>query len=424
MPTTAITISHDRPDAQLDLLAPDAIEDPYPTLARLRTEHPVHWSDAHKAWMILRYDHVATSFMDTTRFSSNRISPLIAAASAKGVPEAVSGVLRIMADWMVVSDPPVHTRLRRLITDAFRPQRMLALEGAMRSVADGLLDEYSACGDPNLVTNYSYPLPAAVIGELIGAPPEDRDNLREWSFAFSQVAFGGGGENDPARHENAYDGLRNMIRYFLERIEVTRRSPADNLIGNCLEVNADGDRLSDQEIAGMCALLLFAGHETSANLISSALLALHRHPEQRRLVDADISVINSVVEESLRYDGPVKALARWCVADIEIGGRTIPARSKVYFVLSAANRDPEKFPDPDRYDITRTPNAHLGFGRGVHACIGALMARIETRVALAAIFERYPNWTIDDAGVEWEVSREARALHNLPMALGEPAARA
>jgi cytochrome P450 len=416
---TTSTISSGTPELQLDLLEPTAVIDPYPVLERLRVERPVHWSDAHKAWMILGYDDVARAFGDTTVFSSNRISPLL--ETGRITDEAVAGVMKIMAYWMVVSDPPVHTRLRKLITDAFKPSRMYAMEDSIRGLADGLLDDYAAGTDRNIVTAFSYPFPSAVIAELVGAPQSDRAKLQKWSNAFSQVAFGGEGEGDPERHEKAFDGLQNMITYFLGRIEATKEEPADHLIGNCLRGADDGDRLTDYEIAGMCALLLFAGHETSANLISSLLLALQQHPDQKALVEADIAAVTGAVEEGLRFDGPVKALARWCTEDVELNGTTIKANSKVYIVLAAANRDPEKFVDPDRFDITRNPNPHIGFGRGVHTCIGALLARLETRIAVTRIFERYPEFRIDEASVRWEVSREARALHTLEIDLGAPA---
>jgi cytochrome P450 len=327
-----------------------------------------------------------------------------------------------MADWMVVSDPPVHTRLRRLVSDAFKPQRVLAMEASIRALVDELLDAFVAEGHHDLVPHFAYPLPATVIAAMVGAPPEDRDVFREWSQDMGVVAFGGDGDADPERHARAQRGLQQMIGHFLELIERARESPGDHLLSNLMAGDADGDRLSDAEIAGMCALLLFAGHETTTNLIASSLLALQRNPAQRALLLADPATVAGAVEESLRYDGPVKVLVRWTTEDVDLRGVTITAQSKVYLVLSSANRDPEKFPDPTRFDITRSPNPHLGFGRSIHTCLGAQLARVETRVALAQLFGRFPELTVGDAQVVYHRSREARAVQALGIELGAPAA--
>jgi cytochrome P450 len=353
---------------------------------------------------LYRYDDVVAALADP-RLSSNRIAPLL--ASLRPESRARMGrVLEIMADWMVVRDPPAHTRLRRLTAAAFSPRRVKAMEARIHALVAELLDRVVASGGMDAVRDFAYPLPATVIAELIGAPAEDFPRFRAWSQALGEVAFGAG---DPERYPRALAGLEQMLAYFHEQI--ARPHPPDDFIGVLLA--GDGsEALSRDEIAGMCALLLFAGHETTTSLISNAILTLDRHPEQLARVRADPSLIAPAVEEVLRFEGPVKLIVRWAAQPLELGGQRIAAGTRVQLVLSAANRDPARFADPDAFDVARAPNPHLAFGRGVHACIGAMLARLEARAALAGLLERVPSFAVE-ATERWAPSRESRALESL-----------
>jgi cytochrome P450 len=394
-----------------DLLAPGPTEDPYPVLAALRREDPVHWSASHRAWLLTRYEDVSNAFTDP-RLSSQRVGPLLEALDDHRRAR-LAPVLNTMIDWMVLSDPPAHDRLRRLANNAFKQQRVNAMGEQIERLVDELLHDFVTSGHRDLITHFAYPLPATVIGQLLGAPIADRDLFRAWSDELALVAFGVGGDDRPDRHERALRGLEEMLGYFRSLAERARETPGDDIVSLLLERDESGDGLDEDELTGMCALLLFAGHETTSNLIANGVLTLLRHPEQLALVRANPRLINTAVEELLRYDGPVKIITRWVLEDLEIGGRRIRAGDRVFLVLAAANRDPERFDDPDRLDVARQPNLHIGFGRGIHTCIGAQLARIEMRIALRKLLERFPKLRLADENLSWQSTLASRALREL-----------
>jgi len=396
---------------QSDLLTPKATADPYPMVAQLREHDPVHWSEAHRAWLLTRYDDVVEAFNDR-RLSSDRVRPLVAAMSEER-RQKVGRVMEMIQDWMVVSDPPEHTRLRRLVARAFSPKRIAASETRISELVDELLDRFIAEGHDEFVRHFAFPLPATVIAELIGAPADDRDRFGAWSSDLAMVAFGAGGEERSDRHVRALRGLEEMLTYFGERIEHARRHPGEDMISGLLEGDGEGNVLDQEEMEAMCALMLFAGHETTTNLLSSMVLHLARTPDQLELLRSDPELVGGAVEEILRYDGPIKVLQRWNVEDHDMRGETIRAGDRVFIVLAGANRDPERFPDPDTLDITRSPNRHVAFGRGVHSCIGAQLSRIEGRVALGKIFTRLPGLTVPEQELEYVPTVAARSLREL-----------
>lgn len=398
-----------------DLLAPEVNANPYPYFAELREADPVHWSERHQAWLVTRYDDVNAVLMDWKRLSSERVGPLLREMDENSQPEAVA-VMEMINGWMVVTDPPVHKRLRRLAAKAFNPRRVAAKEERIRQVVDDLLDEFISAGSDRLVADFAFPLPATVIAELIGAPPEDTPRFKGWSDDLAQVAFGAGGEERDARYVRALHGIEELFAYFERRMEEARQVPGEDMISDLLAGDGSGDRLTDDEIKSMCALMLFAGHETTTTTITSAVLMLLRNPDQLELLRSDPDELaGPAVEEALRFDGAIKVLIRYVLEDMELRGRRITAGQRVYALPAAANRDPERFEDPERVDITRSPNPHLAFGKGIHACIGAQLSRIEMRVALSRIVKRLPNlrFAEDDPTLEYAPSLASRALQEL-----------
>jgi cytochrome P450 len=403
-----------------DLLGPTATEDPYALFAELREREPVCWSEAHRAWLVSRYADVAAAFQNK-RLSSDRVRPMLAARAAGGVPAAADEILSMMSEWMVLSDPPAHTRLRRLAAGAFRGQRIAALEGRIGELVDGFLDGFVAGGHRDLIEHVAYPLPATVIAEMLGAPAADRDRFRLWSGELGLVAFGAGGDARPDRHERALGGLREMFEYFTELAEIRRAAPTGDMLSALLQTEGpDGAALRPDELVGMCSLLLFAGHETTTNSIANGVLSLLRHPDQLARLRRHPELIPSAVEELLRIEGPIKTLVRWVLEDHELGGRTIRNGERVYLLISSANRDPDRFAEPERLDLGRAPNPHIAFGRGVHACIGAQLARIEMRVALGRILDRLPELALTDDQLTWNCSLASRSLAALPVSHRAP----
>jgi cytochrome P450 len=396
-----------------DLLAPDLVQDPHPFFARLRSHDPVHYSPAHRGWLVTRYDDVAAALANPA-LSSDRVRPLLASLSDENRAKA-SGVMAQMAEWMVVSDPPAHTRLRRLATSAFHPRRIVAMEDRIRELVDAHLDAFIASGERDIVAGLAFPLPAMVISELIGAPSEDAERFKDWSSDLALVAFGAGGDARGERHRRAERSISEMFDYFGELIRRARRAPGEDMISSLVAGDGSGDALDDDEMTSMCALMLFAGHETTTTTITSAVKLLIEHPEQLAALRSDPELSGKATEEVLRYEGAIKVLHRWVVEDVEIRGTNIHAGERVLLVPAAANRDPEKFADPDRFDIRRSPNAHLGFGKGVHTCIGGMLARLEMRIAIARLVQRLPGLRFAEGAHEhrWNPSLASRGLREL-----------
>lgn len=403
----------------IDLLTPEATRDPYAVLSMLREEDPVHWSERHRAWILTSYDDVEAALMDQ-RLSAARVGPVLERARAGGHSDATA-MLEILDSWMVVQDPPEHTRLRKLAAGAFKGQRISAMTEQIREMVVGFITEFKAkheaSGESDLITHVAYPLPASIIATMMGAPPEDRDAFGPWADELALVAFGAGGEARDERHARALAGVQEMFAYLQGLVDVIRETPGDDMISALAAPVEDGDSLTDTELLSMCALLLFAGHETTTNSTANGVLALLEHPEQMAMLREDPELLPKAVEELVRYDGPIKVLQRHCITDHERGGKEISAGDRVFIALAGANRDPSRFEDPDTLDITRYPNRHTGFGRGIHACVGAQLARLEMRLNLEGIIERLPGLRVaDGAELTYHPSVASRALHELPVA--------
>ncbi len=403
--------------ADQDLLSPELTENPFAYFAELRASDPVHWAPASKAWLLTRYDDVLAAFSDP-RLSSDRVRPLLDVLPAERRAE-YGPMLEVISRWMVVTDPPVHTRLNRLASRAFRQQRVSAMSGWIGELVEELLDDFVASGGDDFLAGLAYPLPAAVIARMMGVPQQDRGMFQHWSDELALVAFGAGGQDRAGRYARALAGVRELQEYLAGLIERRRREPGEDMISVLLGsagqegADEDGDHLDDAELMALCSLILFAGHETTTNLLCNAIVALDRHPAELARLRADPSLVNRAVEEVLRYEGPIKILIRWVVEDHERDGRRVRAGDRVFLVLQSANRDKGTFADPDRFDIGRPAKPlHVGFGRGVHACLGAQLARIEARAALPKILGRLGDIHVCGE-VTWRPNIASRAVTGL-----------
>jgi cytochrome P450 len=403
--------------ADQDLLSPQLTEDPYAYFAGLRASDPVHWAEANKAWLLTRYDDVVAAYADP-RLSSDRVRPLLGVLPEQRRAE-YGPMLETIGHWMVVTDPPAHTRLRKLANHAFRQQRVNAMGSWIGELVDGLLDDFIASGGDDFLNDIAYPLPAAVIARMMGAPQQDRGKFQHWSDELALVAFSAGGEDRASRYARALAGVRELQEYLAHLIERRRREPGEDMISLLLSgVAEDGDHLDDAELMALCSLILFAGHETTTNLLCNALVALDRHPAELARLREDPSMVNRAVEEVLRFEGPIKIIIRWVVQDHERDGRPVKAGDRIFLVQQSANRDGGTFTDPDRFDITRpTQPLHVGFGRGIHACLGAQLARIEARVALPKVLDRLAGFRVTGE-VTWRPNIASRAVAGLTVGHG------
>jgi cytochrome P450 len=371
----------------------EMLRDPFPVYDRIRSEGGLLHEPRADLWLLFDHESVKRVLTDHDGFSS-----------------AVSPAEARSARWLLFTDPPRHTRLRTLIARAFTPRAVASLEPRIRALSTSLLEPALARGELDLVADFAVPLPLMVIAEMLGAPVADLDHFRRWSDAVVSLALSVTGDAGAAQAEQAFRDTTDEMQAYLAALTRARRaSPADDLLTRLVEVEVDGERLTDDELLGFFQLLLVAGHETTTNLIDNAILCFLDHPDELARVRADPTLLPGAIEEVLRHRSPVQAMFRMTRRDATIRGRTIPAGKLVLAMIGAANRDPLVFPDPARFDITRTPNPHIAFGHGIHFCIGAALARLEARVALGDLLTRTRR--IDHASDQPWTPRKAFHIH-------------
>jgi cytochrome P450 len=402
----------------LFLRDPVAINDPYPLYRRLRIEAPVYWHEPVGRWLLTRYDDVAAALRDP-RLSADLATGGRQEAQLLQLPEPTRSqaraVRRSMNFWMMFRDAPDHTRLRGLVMKAFTPRMVESLRGRIQGVVDALLDAMEGSRQADIISAFAYPLPAIVIAELLGVPPEDRDLLKRWS---DEIGVFFDGRMDGA--ERASRAIDEMADYLRGVAAVRRKEPGDDLLSALVCAEQQGDRLTEEELYATCIFLLFAGHETTTNLIGNGLIALFRHPDQLQALrdDPTLSTTATAVEELLRYDSPAQYTARTVAEDVAIGGHQLRAGQGVMLIRAAANRDPEQFGDPDRLDIARRENRHLSFAHGPHYCLGAALARLEGQIAFATLLRRFPALRPTDDRPDWNGNIGLRGVNALPVLLG------
>ncbi|MER7956234.1 cytochrome P450 [Streptomyces sp. NPDC096030] len=364
----------------------DFTANPYPYYAKLRESGPVHhvrMPDGWEFWLVVGHEEGRAALADPRLVKSPSI------VGVTPVDEEVIG------PNLLAVDAPDHTRLRKLVTREFTGRRVEALRPRVQELADELADAMAPAGRADLVDSFAFPLPITVICELLGVPAADRDSFRRWSNEL--VAPSGG-----APEREIVEGFGAYLDALIEDKRASR--PTDDLLSALITTRAeDGDALSLAELRGMAYLLLIAGHETTVGLITNTVRALFAHPDQLADLRGDFGLIDGAIEEGLRYDGPVESSTfRIAKEAITVGDTAIPALSPVFVSLAATDRDPKRFPEPDRFDIRREPRGHLAFGHGIHYCLGAPLARLEGGIAIRTLLERFPRLELDPEGAPWE----------------------
>ncbi|ACY15049.1 cytochrome P450 family protein [Haliangium ochraceum] len=398
------------PDATPAALFADAAfhHHPYPRLARLREAAPVcaiTMPDGARAWLITRYDE-ALQVLKDARVTNEPPGGMHPGAMHSGTLE------RLMSPNMIFMDKADHRRLRGLLAKAFTPRFAEGLRPAVQQLADELLDAVAARGRMEFISDFAFPLPITVIADMLGLPQEDHQRLRDWSA----VLFDSIGAHDGADREQQ---ANEFAGYVKELIAHKRREPADDLISKLVQAEQDGERLDEQELRAMIVLLIFAGHETTVNLLGNGLLALFRQPEQLEALKRDPSLVPNAVEEMLRFCGPATMLApRYAREDMQIGGVTIAKDELILLSVAGADRDPAAFSDPESIDLRRPTPQHLAFGQGMHICIGAPLARMEAQVAFTTLLKRFPELrlTVPVDEVVWRGNFALRGVEALPLA--------
>jgi cytochrome P450 len=381
---------------------------PYPHYQALYAGPPRVLDMGYKFVLAARYVDVRAILMDQATYSS--VQP-----KEMGFDE--QNALFGDAPTVLGSDPPVHTRLRRLVARDFTPRRIRELEPRIREITSGLLDKVAAKGDFDVMSDLANPLPVMVIAELLGVPPEQYQQFKHWSDAVIEGDNTLPGMPLPPHIKEASAAL---AAFFAEEIERRRRSPGADLVSALVaHHDADAETLSANELLNFVTLLLVAGNETTTNLIGNGTNALARHPDALAAVRARPELLRVAIEEMLRYDGPVQSTFRTTTRECELGGLPVATGAGIFVIIAAANRDPAQFPDPDRFDLTRTPNEHVAFGDGIHFCIGAPLARLEASIAFEAMLARFPNLKLKnaDAPLTYKGSYFLRGLSSLPMTI-------
>jgi cytochrome P450 len=406
-----IPAAHPGSDPSLSLyhrLDPEVLANPYPLYRRLRTEDPVHWDPYLHAWVVTRYADVVTVLL---RCSAARM-PTPEQLTALNLSE-LNPVAQVLVRQMIFMDPPGHSRLRALCAAAFTPAKAEVLRRHIQEITDGLIDAVIGVGRMDVIADLADLLPATVTAELMGVPVSDRDQLKVWSKDFSEML--GNFQHNPGRAALMLETVENMTAYYRDQIRRQKQHPREGVLDALMSAEIDGDRLTEEEVIANAIITMTGGQETTTNLIGNGLLALLRHPHELARLRADPSLLPSAIEELLRYESPIQQTARLAPDSMELGGKTIRKRQAVMSVIGAANRDPERFPNPDVLDILRPDNRHLAFGWAAHYCFGAPLARVEGQIAFSTILRRLRNLALEPAPLVWRNNTTFRGLEALPV---------
>jgi cytochrome P450 len=396
------------------LLDPAVLADPYPLFQRIREQDPVHWDPFLHAWIVTRYQDVITVLH---RYSADRIR----------TPEQLTGlgcdemnpIARVMLKQLLFMDAPTHTRLRSLAATAFSPSRVEALRVHIHEIAESLIDGILQKneGHMDVIADFAEPFPAIVTAEMLGVPTGDHLQLKDWSADFAEML--GNLQHNAERGPHLLRSLENMQEYFRAAIREKERCPTGGLIYSLMTAEVDGGRLTEEEVIANSILTMIGGQETTTNLIGNGMLSLLRNPEPMakliREQATNPAAIPSAVEEMLRYESPVQHTARIAPDDVVLGGKNIRKGQSVIAVMAAGNRDPERFPDPDRLDLERKDNRHLAFGWAAHFCFGAPLARMEGQIAFSALLRRLPEISLAGCNLQWRENLGLRGLRALPI---------
>lgn len=390
------------------LLDPEVLANPYPLYAELRASSPVHWDPYLHAWIVTRYAdvvHVLSHFLAGRTPTPEKLTEL-------GLGE-LTPVARLMVRQMLFLDPPAHGRVRGIAAVAFTARRVQRLRTWIQEVVDGLLDAVVAHGELDVMAGLANPMPSMVTAELLGVPLEDHERLKGWSADFAEML--GNFQHNPGRSARVLTAVEAMTSYFRDAVRRQASQPTEGLVHALSTATVDGDRLDEDEVIANIIVTMVGGLETTTNLIGNGLLTLLRHPESLAQLRAEPALVASAVEELLRFESPSQHTARLAPTDVELGGQLIKERQAVIAVMGAANRDPERFPQPDTLDLERPDNRHLAFAWGGHFCFGAPLARMEGQIAFETVLRRLPDLRLAADSVQWRPNLGLRGIVALPV---------
>ena len=395
---------------------PETLSNPYPYFSYLRRTDPVHWNNSLKSWVITKYDDVrkilSEDFITVDRL--NRFYSKLPGKEAKLLEE----IIKYLNLWAAFRNPPDHTRMRKIMMVAFTRKSINQMEPVIRKITEFTLDKLDNENEieVDLVEKFSSPIPALTIMHLLGVPTEMLENFKSWSDDMSK--FIGGSRNDKKKYEKAANGCKQMVSFFKNIIAERRENPAEGFLMDLINATVENEKFSDDELIASCMLVLFAGHETTTNLISNGILTLIKNPKELEKFISNPNLIDATIEEIMRFDGPTNSLVRNIAKDHKFHDKNMKEGDRVFAMVSSANRDETVFENPDSFIIDRSPNRHLTFGFGPHLCIGATLAREEGRIALSSLFKRFPKISLkNNSSFEWVDAMVPRGLKKLSVVL-------
>jgi hypothetical protein len=409
--TSAVADANSENLSLLRLLNPEVLADPYTLYRALREHNPVHWDPYMHAWVVTSYPEVITVLM---KYSADR-TPTPDHLGELGL-SLMKPLAEVMAQQMLFMDGAMHSRLRNICSAAFTPRKVEALRTAIESVADELIDKVITAGRMDMIADFANPFPAIVTAKLLGVPIKDHHQLGAWAADLAEVL--GNFQHHPDRVVEIVQSLEDLKSYVAARMEEQRKSPTSGLIYSLMTAEVDGHRLSDEEVIANTIITLIGGHETTTNLIGNGFLTLLRDPESLEQLRSRPEIIGSAIEELLRFESPIQHTARIAPADMQLGGMSIQKGSRVVAVLAAANRDPSRFPNPDRLDLIRPDNRHVAFGWAAHFCFGAPLARLEGQIAFNKLLRRLSRPALLDERWNWRGNAGMRGLTALNISFG------
>jgi cytochrome P450 len=394
------------------IFSDEILQDPYPTYARLHEEGPLHYLDVDgkwALWSIVSHAECSSAAKDP-RLSAKRSQQMILSLPLSSQSE-FRELERMLSLWLIFMDPPEHTRLRKLLNKGFSPAAIEGLRPQVEAIVDQMLEPLQQGSEVELMNEFANPMPVRIILEMLGIPQELRDTFVNWSHDIA--VFRGSPDRTVEHARAAQNSLIAMTDFFRKVVAERRRHKGNDLISLLIDIEEEGEVLTEEELYAQCIALLFAGHETTRNLIGNGMYTLLRHPEQTSELRENPEIIRSAVEEILRYESPVQFTARVLKEDVEICGQHIPKKWSVLCMLGAANRDPKRFKQPNQLDLKRLNNQHLAFSAGPHACIGGQLARLEGQIALLNLVQRFPNMKLNGPRPQWAPTFGLRGLKGL-----------
>ena len=398
-----------------NLVSDEFLDDPYPLLRLLQEENPVYWSESIGGWIITRYDDIVPTFRDVAHFSNyGRFAKAVEYLPSEDRKKLEPFENHYRQKSLLQSDPPDHTRLRALMTKPFSAMNVEAMRPRIKKIAHGVIDSVVRRGGMDVIRDLAYPLPFSVLGAVMGLPEKRHNEIKHWADEI--LLFQGMNRPPVALLERSQAALLAMRSFLTDLVNEKRHNPADDVISQLVAAEAEGNRLTEQELVYTCVTIMGAGHETTTSLIGNGLYTMLSHPQQWRRLRRNPALLTSAIEEMLRYESPVARQPRVIREDVELGGKKLLKGQVAFQMLNAANRDPAHFPNPDMFNIERQNNKHLAFGMGIHHCLGAGLARVEAQEVFTAIIERLPNIRLVNENAVWDRHKpNSRMLHALPV---------